>query len=377
MNELAIRTQGLSRRFGKQMAVRGLSLEIPRGSVFGLIGPNGAGKTTTLRMLAGLLPPTSGSIEVLGEQIVNNGRRNGVHRSVGYMPDFFGVYDDMLSWEYLDFFARCHDLPSERRARVVDELLELVDLSSKRNSQVDQLSRGMKQRLCLAQALVHDPMVLLLDEPASGLDPRARLEMRALLRELGAMGKTIVISSHILSELAEMCDGIGIMEHGELLDHGTVADLHRRRRPRELWRLGIASDLDAAVAVLEAIEGVEVIEAAVVETPMGGAGGAPDSGADPAASADTDLSPAADRADLADLADPADPVDPTGVADPMGPASQAPESVIVLAFDGDTTTRAALLTRLITAGVAVADLRPVEGDLEELFMEITRGGTEE
>ncbi len=201
---LAIETRGLTRLYGKLAAVQDLNLSVPQGSLFGLIGPNGAGKTTTLRMLAGLLQPSSGEIIINGKPINQN--LYELRTQIGYMPDFFGVYEDLVVWEYLDFFARCYNLPSNRRKQVIDELLELVDLSEKREAYVHTLSRGMRQRLCLAHALVHDPQVLLLDEPASGLDPRARVEMRELLRELGAMGKTVVLSSHILSELAELCE---------------------------------------------------------------------------------------------------------------------------------------------------------------------------
>ena len=189
----AIETRGLTRRFGKMVAVDHLDLAVPAGALFGLIGPNGAGKTTTLRMLAGLLEPTSGAI-VLDGHVANHDWRE-LQRQIGYMPDFFGVYEDMLVWEYLDFFGRCYGVSKARRQQVIGELLELVDLTEKRDAYVQTLSRGMRQRLCLAHALVHDPQVLLLDEPASGLDPRARVEMRELLRELGggtAIGPILV-----------------------------------------------------------------------------------------------------------------------------------------------------------------------------------------
>ncbi|MCB0212465.1 MAG: ABC transporter ATP-binding protein, partial [Anaerolineae bacterium] len=199
-----IKTVQLTKKYGRLTALDALDLQVEKGSLFGFIGPNGAGKTTTLRLLAGLLEPTSGQIWFDGQEI---SRDPGEARwQVGYMPDFFGVYEDMKVWEYLDFFARCYHLSPDRRRRTVDELLELVDLTHKRNEWVESLSRGMRQRLCLAHALVHDPQILLLDEPASGLDPRARIEMRELLKELSTLGKTILISSHILAELAEMCD---------------------------------------------------------------------------------------------------------------------------------------------------------------------------
>jgi len=251
---IAIETRGLTRRFGKLTAVDALSLQVATGSLFGLIGPNGAGKTTTLRMLAGLLEPTAGEI-VLNGQVANHDWRE-LQRQIGYMPDFFGVYEDMLVWEYLDFFARCYDLPADRRRQVTDELLELVDLADKREAYVQTLSRGMRQRLCLAHALVHDPQVLLLDEPASGLDPRARVEMRELLRELGAMGKTVVVSSHILSELAELCDAVGIIERGRLVASGRLDEISRQVREGRTLRLKVLSDRQAAQAVLRDQPGV-------------------------------------------------------------------------------------------------------------------------
>lgn len=250
----AIETRGLTRRFGKVTAVDNLNLQIPVGALFGLIGPNGAGKTTTLRMLAGLLEPTSGEVIING-QVANHNWRE-LRRQIGYMPDFFGVYEDMLVWEYLDFFARCYDLPAARRRRVVEELLELVDLAGKRNAYVQTLSRGMRQRLCLAHALVHDPQVLLLDEPASGLDPRARVEMRELLRELGAMGKTIIVSSHILMELAELCDSVGIIEKGRLVASGPLDEISRRVRQGRTLRLKVLSKQDEAEATLRDYPGV-------------------------------------------------------------------------------------------------------------------------
>ncbi len=256
---IAIETRGLTRRFGKVTAVDNLSLRVPAGALFGLIGPNGAGKTTTLRMLAGLLEPTAGEIELNG-QMTNHAWRE-LRRQIGYMPDFFGVYEDMLVWEYLDFFARCYDLPVARRRQVTDELLELVDLAEKRDTYVQTLSRGMRQRLCLAHALVHDPQVLLLDEPASGLDPRARVEMRELLRELGAMGKTVVVSSHILAELAELCDSVGIIEKGRLVASGSLDEISRRVRQGRTLRLKVLSNRDEAEAILRDRPGVgEVYE---------------------------------------------------------------------------------------------------------------------
>ena len=251
---LAIETINLTRQYGKLTAVDALNLQVPAGSLFGLIGPNGAGKTTTLRMLAGLLDPSSGEIQINGSS--TNGGWQDVRRQIGYMPDFFGVYEDMLVWEYLDFFARCYDLPAQRRQRVTDELLELVDLNEKRDAFVQSLSRGMRQRLCLAHTLVHDPAVLLLDEPASGLDPRARVEMRELLRELGAMGKTVIVSSHILAELAELCDSIGIIERGQLVTSGTVEEISRQAQQGRIIRLKSLSETEAIKEYLKNQPGV-------------------------------------------------------------------------------------------------------------------------
>lgn len=241
----AIETHQLTKRYKNLTAVDHLDLTIPEGSLYGFIGPNGAGKTTTMRMLAGLLEPTSGEIRLHGESIAQNARE--ARWLVGYMPDFFGVYDDMKVWEYLDFFARCYNLSAQRRSTIIDELLHLVDLLEKRDAFVESLSRGMRQRLCLAHALVHDPKILLLDEPASGLDPRARIEMRELLRELGRMGKTVLISSHILTELAEMCDAVAIIERGKLLASGPVSEIATAARADKLLRIEILNAQDEAV----------------------------------------------------------------------------------------------------------------------------------
>lgn len=246
---IAIKTRDLSRRFGKTLAVDHLELKVPAGTLFGLIGPNGAGKTTTLRMLAGLLEPSAGEIRI--NDLTIRKYWHEIRWQIGFMPDFFGVYEDLLVWEYLDFFARCYKLPPDRRRKIIDELLELVDLTEKRDAYVNTLSRGMLQRLCLAHALVHDPQVLLLDEPASGLDPRARVEMRELLRELRSMGKTIVLSSHILSELAELCDILAIMERGRLVTSGALNEIHAQAHSTRTLHIQILSDPDQAEAVLK------------------------------------------------------------------------------------------------------------------------------
>jgi ABC-2 type transport system ATP-binding protein len=203
-------------------AVRDLNLEIEAGEIFGFVGPNGAGKTSTLRIMATLLKPTVGDIFIAGKSVCKDSR--DVRRMIGYMPDFFGVYHDMLVWEYLDFFAACYQLPEADRDTLINDLLELVDLTHRREDLVDGLSRGMKQRLSLARTLIHDPSVLILDEPASGLDPRARVEIRSLLVELSRMGKTIFFSTHILADVAEICTRVGIIEAGELVAAGELED---------------------------------------------------------------------------------------------------------------------------------------------------------
>ena len=213
------------------------------------MGPNGAGKTTTLRILATLLVPDGGDAEIAGHSVRRN--PNDVRRVLGFMPDSFGVYDDMKVWEYLDFFARCYGIPADRRRRMIGDLLDLVDLGPKRDTYVQGLSRGMQQRLCLAHALVHDPQVLLLDEPASGLDPRARVELRELLRELRALGKTILVSSHILPELEELCTSVAIIDRGQVLAQGRVADIERRLRVGAVFRVRVLGD-EAAVEAAQA-----------------------------------------------------------------------------------------------------------------------------
>ena len=214
----AIVTTGLTKRYGSLLAVNDLALSVPRGSIFGLIGPNGAGKSTTFAIIASLLRPTSGRVEVMGCDPTTDGR--GVRRTMGYMPDVLGVYDNLRVDEYLEFFAASYKIPSREWPGLIDGLLELVELTVKKSAMVNSLSRGMKQRLSLARSLVHDPQLLILDEPASGLDPRARVELRDLLRGLNQMGKTIVISSHILAELEEVCSDVAIMEAGKLLVSG-------------------------------------------------------------------------------------------------------------------------------------------------------------
>ncbi len=237
---LTVRASHLTKWYGAFMAVSDLSMEIEPGAIFGFIGPNGAGKTTTMRMLATLLEPSQGEAWVCGLSINDRSPDNlvAIRGCIGYMPDFIGIYEKMTAREYLEFFAAAYFIDPKRRVGLVNDLLELVDLASKRDTFIEGLSRGMTQRLTLARTLIHDPKLLILDEPASGLDPRARMELRELLKELSRMGKTIIISSHILSELAEMCSHIGIIERGRLLTSGRVSDimeaLNQHMRPIRL-----------------------------------------------------------------------------------------------------------------------------------------------
>ncbi|PDW03058.1 ABC transporter ATP-binding protein [Candidatus Viridilinea mediisalina] len=316
----AIETINLTRRYGRMVALDQLNLQVERGSIYGFIGPNGAGKTTTLRLLAGLLEPSSGEIRMLGQKL----QPGGGQRMVGYMPDFFGVYDDLRVWEYLDFFARCYGLEAQQRKRTVDELLSLVDLSHKRDAYVQQLSRGMQQRLCLAHALVHNPPVLLLDEPASGLDPRARVELRELLRTLREMGKTILLSSHILSELAEICTEIGIIESGTLIVSGPVDTVRRQLQGGARLRIRLLRELERAQELLQQL-----------------------------------------------AAHPTDGLPHPQLVRPDYSDSQA----LIVEFDSsDEEQQAALLSHLIAAGLVISEFRPQAENLEELFLRLTAEG---
>jgi ABC-2 type transport system ATP-binding protein len=253
-----IETNDLTKKYGDFYALESLDLKLDKGDLFGFIGPNGAGKTTTIRILATLLAPTWGEAYVCGYSIYTHPRE--IRRAIGYMPDIFGVYDDMRVIEYLEFFAAAYRIDGPERRKVAERSLELVDLAFKRDELVTSLSRGMTQRLGLARVLLHDPQVLLLDEPASGLDPRARIEMRGLLRRLQGLGKTILVSSHILPELADICNRVGIIEYGRLLACGDVQDLLAQVRGRTVMRIRVAGPPDAAARLLEGAAGVAAVE---------------------------------------------------------------------------------------------------------------------
>jgi ABC-2 type transport system ATP-binding protein len=252
-----IETRDLTKIYGDVHAVKSLDIKLEAGDVFGFIGPNGSGKTTTMRMLATLLNPTYGEAYVCGYSIYTKPKE--IRRVIGYMPDFFGVYDDMKVIEYLEFFAAAYRISGPARKKVCNDVLDLVDLGYKRDAFVTSLSRGMTQRLGLARVLLHDPQVLLLDEPASGLDPRARIEIRGLLKELRSMGKTIMVSSHILPELADVCNKVGIIERGELQINAEVAEVMRRVRRQTVLKVGVAGSADKAADLLTQHHTVESV----------------------------------------------------------------------------------------------------------------------
>jgi ABC-2 type transport system ATP-binding protein len=306
-----VQTEGLVKRYDGTLAVAGIDLAVEQGEIFGLVGPNGAGKTTTLRILATLLRPSAGEAEIAGWSVTRN--PDQVRAVLGFMPDVFGVYDDMKVWEYLDFFARCYGIPATGRRRMIGDLLELVDLGDKRDQYVQTLSRGMQQRLCLAHALVHDPQILLLDEPASGLDPRARVELRELLRELRALGKTILISSHILPELEELCTSVAIVDRGRVLAQGRVADIERRLRFGAVLRVRIIGERAEVEAARDRFAANADVASAVV----------------------------------------------------------LDDGTIELGFRGDDEASARLLAESVRAGLPIASFARAATDLEELFLQVT------
>lgn len=313
-----IEVKNLTKKYRDLVALRDLNLTIEKGDVFGFIGPNGAGKTTTIKILSTLLEPSSGQAFVDGIDVVRQPLE--VRRVIGYMPDFFGVYDDVKVWEYLDFFAAAYKIPVNKRKGIIDDVLELTDLTGKREAYVESLSRGMKQRLCLAKTLVHDPKVLLLDEPASGLDPRARIEFRALLKELKAMGKTIFVSSHILPELADFCNVVGIMEQGRLVVTGNVND------------------------IVQKLEGHIVLDAR-----FGGNGDA------------TQLSAKAQQ-----LLE----------GYPQIKATRAEGDRLSIDFVGGHDDLPPLLALLVKNDIPIASFKQREADLEDVFMKVTRGAVQ-
>lgn len=306
-----IEISNLTKKYGQFKALDELTLSLDEGTVFGFVGANGAGKSTTFLILATLLQPTSGTVTINGVDVTK--KPEEIRKLIGYMPDFFGIYDQLKAHEYLDFYGASYGIPVEKRNQLITELLELVNLTDKREAYVDSLSRGMKQRLCLARSLIHDPKVLILDEPASGLDPRARVEMRDILRSLKSLGKTILISSHILPELAEMCDEIGVIDNGKLIAHGSVSEIQAKLLGDKTITTRISGDSGAAVAFFEESPFVSAI------------------------------------------------------------SHEIHEGVLSFTFKGDDAQQFQLLREAVLSGIHIVSFMENSVDLEDVFMEITKG----
>lgn len=303
-----LKIENLCKNYGKFQAVNNLNLHIPKGEIFGFVGPNGAGKTTTMKIICGLLSATSGKVFADGIDVINKPRE--LKSRIGYMPDFFGVYDNLKVIEYLEFYASIYNIRGSESKKVCGDLLELVDLTEKRDFYVDSLSRGMKQRLCLARSLVHNPDLLVLDEPASGMDPRARIEMKEILRTLKDMGKTILVSSHILPELAELCTTIGIIEKGNIVMSGTVEEITRKVYHTQTVRIKVIDKLEEAITILQEypdIDGINTVTPNEVEA----------------------------------------------------------------SFNGDEVFINALLVRLIQKNIPIIAFNQIDGNLEDIFMKVT------
>ena len=303
-----LKIENLCKSYGSFQAVNNLSLHIPSGEIFGFVGPNGAGKTTTMKIVCGLLTANSGKVFMNGIDLSNNMRM--LKSKIGYMPDFFGVYDDLKVIEYLEFYASIYDIKGKESVKICNDLLELVDLTDKKNIYVDSLSRGMKQRLCLARSLVHNPDLLVLDEPASGMDPRARVEMKEILRTLRGMGKTILISSHILTELSELCTSIGIIDKGKIIMSGTVDEIVHKVYHSQRIRVKVIDKVEDALRILK--EFPNVVEANTVGN-----------------------------------------------------------NIIEADFKGDDTFMSAILIRLVQGNIKVISFNALDGNLEDIFMKVT------
>ncbi len=305
-----LEVKNLRKEYTGLTAVKGISFNLQPGDIFGFIGSNGAGKTTTIRMISTLLEPTSGTAVLNGADILKDAMQ--VRRMIGYMPDFFGLYDDVKVWEYLDFFAAIYQVPVRQRGEVIDNVLELTDLTVKKDAFVQSLSRGMQQRLCLARCLVHDPALLLLDEPASGLDPRARAELKELIAELGRMGKIVIVSSHILPELADFCNTVGIIERGELLAFGPVNQIVQGLTSTRLLEAKLLDDASGAAHFITELPHVVSAQA-------------------------------------------------TG------------DGEVKIDYSGDHLAQADLLASLVSKGFKVIGFREEQADLEDVFLKLTTG----
>ncbi len=302
--------KNLVKRYGKFTAVNNLSLSINEGEIFGFVGPNGAGKTTTMKIVAGLLKTSSGKVFING--IDATAHPSKLREKIGYMPDFFGVYDNLKVDEYMDFYAGMYKIPYKERPTIINNLLELVDLSYKKDAYVDSLSRGMKQRLCLARSLIHNPDILILDEPASGLDPRARVEMKEVLKQLKNLGKTIIISSHILPELAELCKVIGIIENGQIVAHGSVNQIMQKLTQKRVIKIRLLDKMEELITILK------------------------------------------EQPDIHDIFEKTDEVE--------------------FDFEGDDNRLALLLKQIMGKEIPIVSFYEKEGNLEDIFMKITKGG---
>ncbi len=306
--ELAIDTRGLTKQFDRHIAVHDVDLQIETGEVYGLIGPNGAGKTTLIRMLATAEEPTIGEIYINGERLIRDRNNPTLKRRIGYLPDDFPVYDDLTVWDYLDYFARLYQLKDPLRTQRLYEVLELVQLTNKRNSQISTLSRGMKQRLSLGRTIVHQPIVLLLDEPVSGLDPIARMQFREIIKTLQEAGMTILISSHVLSDLAELCTSIGIMELGYLVESAKLAELYHRLSRQQI--------------ILSSLGSIEILQAELNKHPL------------------------------------------------VESMEILPDQKLRVHFSGTSEDSVALLRSLITSGIEITQFYPTQEDLETIFLKM-------
>jgi len=300
----------LYKNYGRFTAVSGLSMSIADGEIFGFVGPNGAGKTTTMKIICGLLRSSGGSVVIDG--IDGTAKPELIKTKIGYMPDFFGVYDDLKVKEYMDYFADIYEVSVDKRSKMIGELLELVDLTSKENEYVDSLSRGMKQRLCLARSMVHNPKFLVLDEPASGMDPRARSEMKSILRNLKDLGKTVLISSHILPELSELCTSLAIIDNGKMVVQGSFKDIMDKVYGKREISIKVTGETERAIEILRAFPQIERV---------------------------------------------------TNIGEN-----------ITSVFDGDDNDMTLILTELIKKSVPVCSFCQAEGSLEDVFLKVTKGG---
>ncbi|WP_432664852.1 ABC transporter ATP-binding protein [Wukongibacter baidiensis] len=308
-----LRLENLTKKYGKLTAVDNISLQIKEGEIFGFVGPNGAGKTTSFKMIATLMRPTSGKIFLDGTEVTTKNLKE-IRNNIGYMPDFFGVYDKLKVTEYMDFYSDIAGIYGKEKENIMSDLLELVDLAHKRDAYVDSLSRGMKQRLCLARCLVHNPKLLILDEPASGMDPRARIQMKEILKELKRMGKTIIISSHILPELAELCTNIGIIKGGKIAVNGSVDEIMLMARGANAIKIEVLGEIEKCVKLLKE----EPLVKSVIEN----------------------------------------------------------ERDVEIEFSGKPIELSNLLKRLLGANIPVISFKPLESNLETIFMDVTKGDAE-